>query len=167
MDLHFTLLDEKANLNEFDCEEDELNLFLKNLALLFQRRHFGVTVVCSNSRGKIVGYYTLCPAYIRREELPEKILTGPRPNPIPAFRICRLAVDKNYQAKGHGKMLFVHALRKCLDQAAQIGGSIILIDAKHERAKSFYEHFGFTSLPEKSLMLLQTIKYIERHFVSK
>lgn len=164
MQLFFTLLDEATNVNEFDCQEEELNLFLKNLALLFQRRHFGVTVIGSNAAGKIIGYYTLCPACIQRENLPEKFLTGPRPNPIPAFRVCRMAVDKHYQGKGYGKLLFVHSLKKCLEQAKQIGGSIIIIDAKHERARRFYEHFGFISLPENSLILIQTVKYIEHHF---
>lgn len=164
MQLHFTLLDKSSRIDDFDCEEEELNLYLKNLALLFQNRHFGVTVVCSEPDGKIVGFYTLCPASIQREQLPEKILTGPRPNPIPAFRLCRLAVDKQHKGKGYGKILFVHALKKCLDQSKQIGWSIIIIDAKHDPAKAFYEHFGFVSLPENSLILIQTIKYIERHF---
>ena len=114
----------------------------------------------------MIGYYTLCPACIERKDLPEKFLTGPRPNPLPAFRICRLAIDNQYQGKGYGKVLFVHALKKCLDQAQQIGGSVIIIDAKHEQAKRFYEQFGFISLPENKMMLIQTIKYVERHFSS-
>lgn len=164
MQLHFTLLDETVNINEFDCEEQELNLFLKNLALLYQQRHFGVTVICSNNEGAIVGYYTLCPACLQREGLPEKFLTGPRPNPIPAFRICRLAIDKKYKGQGFGKVLLVHVLKKCLEQAKQIGGSIVIIDAKHEQAKHFYEHFGFIPLLNNPLVLIQTIKFIERHF---
>ncbi len=165
MPLRFTLLDETACINGFDCGDDDLNAFIKNLALLFQHRHFGVTVVCTDSAGKMVGYYTLCPACIQRDNLPKKTLTGPRPNPIPAFRICRLAVDKSYQGNGYGKILLVHALKKCLEQAKQIGGSIVLIDAKHEQAKRFYEHFGFVSLPNNSLTLFQTIKFLERHFI--
>ncbi len=66
------------------------------------------------------------------------MITGPKLNPIPGFRICRLAVDKKYQGKGYGKIIFVHALQKCLDQAKQIGGSIIIIDAKHEQANNFF-----------------------------
>lgn len=164
MPLQFTLINEAVDFCEFNCGEEELDLFLKNLALLFQQRHFGVTVVCSDTNGKLVGYYTLCPACIQRESLPKKMLTGPRPNPIPAFRICRLAVDKRCQGLGYGKILLVHALKKCLEQSKQIGGSIVIIDAKHEQAKHFYEHFGFVSFDENSLNLIQTIKFLERHF---
>lgn len=165
--IQFSLLSDTDEISEFDCKEEELNSFLKNLALLFQRRHFGVTMLCSGQQGEkkeIIGYYTLCPASIQRELLPEKFLSGPRPNPIPAFRICRLAVDKRYQRKGYGKFLFVHALKKCLDQAKQIGGNIVVIDAKNEKAKQFYEHFGFISLSNNRFVLLQSIKYIEKHF---
>ena len=164
MPLHFALLNETLDVKEFDCKEEELNLFLKNLALLFQRRHFGVTVICSDEAGAIIGFYTLCPACIQKEILPEKFLTGPKPNPLPAFRLCRLAIDKHYQGKGYGKVLLVHALKKGLSQARQIGGSLIIIDAKHEQARQFYEHFGFISLPEHPLVLVQTIKYLEHHF---
>jgi GNAT superfamily N-acetyltransferase len=163
MQLDFTLLNEKIDVDGFDCNDGDLNSFLKNLALLFQHRHFGVTVVCSKAKS-LIGYYTLCPASVQRGDLPEKMITGPRPNPIPGFRICRLAVDKSYQGKGHGKIIFVHALKKCLDQAEQIGGSVIIIDAKHTEAKRFYEHFGFIPLSEESLILVQTIKYIKHHF---
>ncbi len=112
----------------------------------------------------IVGYYTLSPASIQRQALSEKMLTGPRPNPIPGFRLCRLAVDRQYQGKGMGKKLLVHALKKCVDQAKQIGGSIVIIDAKNEQAKAFYEHFGFKALPDNTLVLVQTIKQIEQNF---
>jgi GNAT superfamily N-acetyltransferase len=163
MQLNFTLLNEHTGVEGFDCGNHELNAFLKNLALLFQHRHFGVTITCFSAK-ELIGYYTLCPACIQREELPEKMMTGPRPNPIPGFRICRLAIDKEHQGKGYGKILFVHALKKCLDQAEQIGGSVVIIDAKDEEARQFYEHFGFISVSNKAQIVVQTIKYIRRHF---
>jgi GNAT superfamily N-acetyltransferase len=167
MQLEFSLLNEGSNLNAFDCGEEELNTFLKDLALLFQRRCFGVTVTFFEKEDpikRVLGFYTLCPASIQKDLLPEKFLTGPKPNPIPAFRICRLAVDKGFQGQGIGQMIFIHALKKCLDQANQIGGSVVVIDAKHDKAKSFYERFGFISLPNHPLILVQTIKYVKLHF---
>lgn len=163
MRLNFSLLNEGVDLGTFDCGDSDLNSFLTNLALLFQQRHFGVTILCSIEKD-LIGYYTLCPACIQRDDLPGKMITGPRPNPIPGFRICRLAVDKRQKGKGYGKMILVHALKKCVDQAEQIGGSVIIIDAKHDAAKQFYQHFGFIPLSEKSLVVVQTIKNISRHF---
>ncbi len=167
MQLEFALLNEGSCIQGFDCGEAELNSYLTDLALLFQRRRFGVTVTFfekSDPDKKVIGFYTLCPACIQQDSLPEKLLTGPKPNPIPAFRICRLAVDKCFQGKGIGQIIFVHALKKCLDQASQIGGSVIVIDAKDEKAKTFYERFGFISIPNNPLILIQTIKYVQLHF---
>lgn len=167
--LDFSILDEKTPIHEFDCGEPELNYFLKNLALLYQNRRFGVTMVffCREDKSKtVIAYYTLCPASIQIEDLPEKFLNGPKPNPIPAFRLCRLAVDKSYQEKKIGSLIFVHALKKCLDQANQIGGNAVIIDAKNENAKTFYEHYGFISLPHNPLILIQSMKYIHKHFTT-
>lgn len=166
LELRFSILEESTDINKFDCGEEELNLFLKKFAFLFQSRHFGVTMTCTREMDqKLIGYYTVCPASIQRESFPEKFMTGPRPNPIPAFRLCRLAVDKKYQNQGYGQILFIHALQKCLDQSKQIGGSVMIIDAKHARAKQFYEHYGFIALPSNPFVLFQTMKYIERHFL--
>ncbi len=166
MQLHFTLMNETINSAEFDCDNEDLNSFFKNTSLLFQQRHFGITMACLEvSNRMVVGYYTLCPASIQREVLSEKMLTGPRPNPIPGFRLCRLAVDKCYQRKGIGKRLLVHALKKCVNQSKEIGGSIVIIDAKNQKAKEFYEHFGFKALPDNFLVLVQTIKQIEKNFL--
>lgn len=163
---HFELLQEGTHTGDFDCGEVELNHFLVHLALLFQKRHFGVTILCfaDESKQTLLGYYTLCPASVQRETLSDKHFSGPRPNPIPGFRLCRLAIDKRFQGMGHGKLLFIHALKKCLDQAMQIGGSVVIIDAKHETAKQFYESFGFVALNNAPLTLVQTIKYIQKHF---
>jgi len=163
MGLTFVVLNESIYLDDFDCAEEQLNAFLTKSALLYQRRHFGVTIVCKEKKD-LIGYYTLCPACIEKEQLEKKTFTGPRPNPIPAFRICRLAIDKRYQGKGYGKRLFVHALKKCVDQAKEIGGSIVIIDAKNEKAKHFYMYFGFKPLPDNGMVLIQTIKYLEHHF---
>ncbi len=164
MSLHFELLSESTVTSTFDCGEPELNAFLANFALLFQKRNFGVTIICYEEASKkdIIGYYTLCPASIQRDSL--TLFTGPRPNPIPGFRLCRLAIDTRYQGNGFGKLVFVHALKKCLDQASQLGGSVVIIDAKHEKAKQFYERFGFIPLENSPLVLVQTIKFIQKHF---
>jgi GNAT superfamily N-acetyltransferase len=167
MQLGFELLHEDSLIQDFDCGESKLNSYLKDMALLLQRRHFGASITFFDKRDfnkKVIGFYTLCPACIQQDLLPENFLKGPKPNPIPAFRICRLAVDKGYQNKGLGQIIFIHVLRKCIDQANQIGGNVIIIDAKHEKAKTFCERFGFVSIPGHPLILIQTIKYVKLHF---
>lgn len=165
--MEFALLHEKSFIDEFDCGVTQLNTYLKELALLFQRRRFGVTITFFNKEDpdkRVIGFYTLCPACIQQDSLSEKFLTGPKPNPIPGFRICRLAVDKPSQGKGIGQIIFIHALKKCLDQANQIGGGVVVVDAKDEKAKAFYQRFGFVSIPNQPLILIQSLKYVQLHF---
>lgn len=45
MQLEFNVLKEESQISEFTCGESELDLYLKNLALLFQQRRFGITIV--------------------------------------------------------------------------------------------------------------------------
>ena len=164
--LCFTPINQTTKVDSFNCGKEELNKFLKDYALLYQERHFSVTTICSDSDNNTIGYYTLSPTSIQRDLLPEKMLKGPRPNPIPGFLLCRLAIDKNFQNKGLGKKLFMHATIKCIDLSEQIGGSLIIIDAKDVKAKDFYEYLGFTSIPSNPLVLVQTIKFVKKQFLA-
>lgn len=165
MELEFSLLKKTHDVGNFNCGIEELNRFLAHFALPYQQRHFGVTIVLVDKKAPehVIGCYTLCPASIERDELPEKVFKGPRPNPIPGFRLCRLALHEDFQKKGLGSLLLIHALKKCLDQANQIGGSFVVIDAKDQEAKRFYEKFGFVTLPKNNLVLIQSIKFIRDH----
>lgn len=168
MHLGFDLINEDSSIEEFNCGDEELNFYLKHFALLYQQRRFGITMTFfekNDVHKKVIGYYTVCPASIERNLLSAKFLSGPKPNPIPAFKLCRLAVDKNFQGQQLGRSIFIHALEKIIFQAQQIGGSLVIIDAKHEKAKKFYEKFGFVGLQSNELILVQTIKYLEKQFI--
>lgn len=76
--------------------------------------------------------------------------------------LARLAVDKTEQGTGLGKALLRDALVRIVAAADSIGGRAILVHAKHERAKSFYEYFGFESSPIDPLHLYLLIKDIKK-----
>lgn len=163
--LENSILDEACNVDGFDCGQAQLNIFLTRFALLYQKRRFGITTVFfdNSPMKKILGYYTLCPTSIHISELPINFFLGPKPNPIPGFRLCRLAVDKHYQGNGFGKLIFFHALKKCLDQANHIGGSFVVIDTKDDKVTTFYTNHGFIPLPLKPLSVVRTLKSINEH----
>lgn len=71
--------------------------------------------------------------------------------------IGRLAVDKEYQGLGIGKGLLRDAVMRTV-QAADIAGiRAILIHAKTEAAKRFYERFGFMASPIDPLVVMITV----------
>lgn len=104
---YFETLNEKHNLSDFDCGDDDLNDFLKNDALAQQNENLNVTklVMCE---GKIIGYASLLTDIlllknIKNEELRLKIKgkLGITSNSrgISAVKIGRLAIDKRYAGK--------------------------------------------------------------------
>lgn len=155
-----------SNIADFDCGSEDLNHFLRHFSFIYQNRRFGVTVVCHEAGDpsqRTIAYYTIAPAQIFRNELPDKLFSGPRPNPIPAFRLCRLAVDKAFQGKGIGEIALFNALKKCSDGAEVFGGALILVDAKNKTAKDFYMKYGFQPISTAPQSLVISIKSIKKY----
>lgn len=168
MKLDFSVLNPESNILDFDCGIEELNAFLKDYAMIYQNRRFGATLVFFDKKdpqSTVIGFYTLAPAQIDRKLLPDKLISGPRPNPIPAFRLCRLAVDRRYQGKRIGEAILIHCFKKCIEESKQVGGSVVIVDAKNEQSRAFYERFGFTSLLSDPFCLVMSMKNIELNFL--
>ncbi|MDP3028768.1 MAG: GNAT family N-acetyltransferase, partial [Deltaproteobacteria bacterium] len=73
----------------------------------------------------------------------------------------RLAVDIRHQGKKIGRGLLKDASLRTL-QAADIAGiRAIFVQAKDERARAFYERFGFEPSPIHPLQLMLLVKDIK------
>lgn len=73
--------------------------------------------------------------------------------PIPAVLLGRLAVDQSMQGKKLGAILLVNAMKRALLASATIGMYALVVDAKNEKAQSFYQHFGFLPLVDQAMRL--------------
>lgn len=162
--LSFGLIDNHVELMDFDCGILSLNDYLQKHALVNQSRKLSVTMVAhakDDKCKKVIGYYTLSPAQIESDALPKKISRSLPKYPIPAIRLCRLAVDQQHQSKGYGKDLLVHALIKCYQQSEEIGGYCVLVDALNDTAQAFYKYFGFHPLQNFTHSLYIPMKAVE------
>ena len=166
MKVQFSLISEESYVKDFDCGNLDLNTFLKKFALFNQTNRLATTtIICDGEdiNNKAIGFYTLCPSHIQLESLPKQYHNKPFPDPIHAFRLARLAVDKTVQGLGYGKILLAHALKKCYRLSEEMGGYIVLIDVKEE-AKKFYEHFGFSQVIKTSPLIIGVrIKDIKKY----
>lgn len=135
----------KSALKRFDCGVTELNEYLSRYALKNDALGMGKTFIASDAEGSVAGYFTLSTAQVAFEEIPALPVRKYPRYPLPALRISRLAVKKEYQKKGLGAWLLKKAFIKILNAAEVAGICLILVDAK-ETAVSFYEHFGFMKL---------------------
>src|SRR5438445_446663 len=88
----------------------------------------------------------LVPHVIRLEDVPSSVGRG-APDVIPGFLLARLALSEDLHGDGHGGELLAGALETTLDAIRLGGGRVIVVDAIDDRARGFYEHFGFRSLP--------------------
>ena len=144
-------------LETFDCGNDELNNYLKKYASFNDYRNISKTFVSMDGE-TVTGFVTLCTASLEFKELPKNYNKLPK-YPIPAVRIARLAVDKKYQRKGIGKTLMGYAFKKIILASLSVGIKFVIVDAK-EKAKSFYEKFGFVPLPQNKNTYLLPIEQI-------
>jgi ribosomal protein S18 acetylase RimI-like enzyme len=165
------LIIEQLNTNlhdrkSFDCGVDELNIFLKQYAHQNQSKNMSKTYVAivatsADDQKKIIGYYTLSAGHIECDQLPERVKSKLPKYPIPIARIGRLAVDKNHKGQGIGEFLLHDALINVLNITEKIGIFAVVVDAKNDGAKIFYNKYGFTELQESELTLFLTINTIK------
>ena len=140
------LLTKDHDRNSFDCGVPVLNDYLKKYALQNQKKYAARTYV-STRANRIVGYYSLAYGSVSLEDAPQSIKSGLPKHPIPVILLARLAVDSTEQGQGLGSALLKDALLRTI-QAADIAGlRAMLVHAKDDSAKSFYEKFGFEPSP--------------------
>lgn len=147
------LLEDDAR-SEFDCGVRSLNDWLIrhawNAALLRSAKTF---VVCDEQTGKVAGYAALTAASISHVEATARVKEGMPRHRIPAILIARLAVDGSVQGKGLGAFLLADALKRSVAASQQAAVRLVLVHAIDQKARSFYERFGFESSPTDGLNL--------------
>ncbi len=105
---------------------------------------------------RVVGYYALAVGAVAHAGAPGRVRRN-MPDPVPVMVIGRLAVDQAVQGQAIGPALLRDAVLRTL-QAGEIAGiRAILVHAISERAKGFYERWGFTSLPLEPMTLMITV----------
>ena len=145
-DLNPVVLTKDHDRSSFDCGVPVLDDYLKKYALQNQKKHAARTYVAT--RGiRVVGYYSLAYGSVSHEEVPQSVKSGLPRHPIPVILLARLAVDSTEKGQGLGAALLKDALLRTV-QAAEIAGlRAMVVHAKDDSAKRFYEKFGFEPSP--------------------
>jgi GNAT superfamily N-acetyltransferase len=126
----------------------------KNLAAAF------VLVLADNT---VAGYYTLSSTAVKLHELPAQTIKRlPRHPLVPATLLGRLAVDRRRHGRGYGRFLLADAMFRAV--RSDIASFALIVDAKDEGARAFYEREGFPTLPDQPLKLFRPIADIRKAF---
>jgi GNAT superfamily N-acetyltransferase len=142
----------------FDCGAPALNEFLIRHALTNHQAGSAKTFVATTDDHVVVGCYSLTAAQVLYADAPTRLQKGVARHPIPVVLLARLAVDRTWQGKGLGPGLLKDAILRVLGAAEGVGIRALLVHAKDEKAKAFYQHFNFEPLPGYPLHLVLLLK---------
>lgn len=153
----------KHERNKFSSGKDLLDNYFRKQAKQDVKRKLSACFVLNDSKtNRIAGYYTLSGNSISndlvpdsfRKKLPKSYLS------LPTILIGRLAIDKNFQGQGLGKLLLFDALKRCYDASYLIGTYSVVVDPLDNESEKFYRKYGFIKLPGSGKMFLpmKTVK---------
>jgi len=133
-------------LDDFECGEAALDDWLKRRALANQSSGASRTFVVSDESGHVRGYYAMAAGAVSHQ-----LATGgvrrSMPDPVPVIVLARLAVDRRAQGLHLGAALLQDAVNRVVAVSQNAGVRAVLVHALHEKARQFYEHYGFQPSP--------------------
>lgn len=144
--------------DRFDCGEEALNVFLKKYAVQNQNSFTTRTFVIALRDGRVAGYYSLAASSVEHGKAPARVTKGVPKHPVPVILLARLAIDKEFQGDGLGKALLKDAILRSLTVSGEIAARAILVHAKGDRAKAWYQKFDFEESPTDPYHLFLLMK---------
>lgn len=166
---HEEPISRKHDRKAFDCGETALNDFLQRHARQNHERGGAKTFLAIDDADNktILGFYSVAPGALAYAETPEIVRRGLAGHDVPGFRLARIAT--HVQGQGLGGQLLAAAARRCLRASAEVGGVILIIDAKNGRAAHWYAGYGAVPMRDKPLTLVMSLATfgVELHAAGK
>lgn len=140
----------------FDCGDGAMNTFLQRFARQGHEQNAVKTfcAVADDTPDQILGFYSLALASVEHGVVSPAMTKGLARHNVPGFLLARLAVDKSMAGRGLGGQLLLAAALRCLRVTDEIGGVLMIIDAKSERAANWYASYGAEPLKDRPLTLV-------------
>ena len=144
-------------LDGFNCGEPSLDDWLRRRALTNHLNGASRTFVVVNPDQCVLGYYALAAGAVAHQDATSAVRRN-MPDPVPVMVLARLAVDARVQGIKLGAALLQDAVTRVRSVAENAGVRALLVHALNERAKQFYEYYGFRASPVDSMTLMLTLK---------
>jgi GNAT superfamily N-acetyltransferase len=147
--LRFELLHRLHDRSAFTCGVPALDTWFATRASQDQRRRVAQVFVALDDQG-VAGFYSLSMFTLALDAIPPDLARKlPRYDAIPAALIGRLARHTRTAGSGIGDLLLADAVTRVLAAAEAVAAYAIVVDAKDERGRRFYEAHGLIPLPSR------------------
>lgn len=144
---------------EFSSGEVTLDEWLKRRARPNQSSGASRTFVVADQQHRVYGYYAMAAGAVAHSQASSGIKRN-MPDPVPVMVLGRLAVDYRAQGMKLGASLLQDAVHRAIAVSENAGVRALLVHALHDRAKQFYEHYGFKESPQNPLVLMMRLPNI-------
>jgi GNAT superfamily N-acetyltransferase len=151
----------RHNRAGFDSGEPVLDEWLRRYAGQNRRRDTAATWVILDADDTVVAYASIAMTGIDRSAAPASVAKH-TPDPIPALLLGRLAVDRRFQGLGYGRFLLADALWRAV--RSEIAAFAVIVDAKDDAARRFYERESFLPFPDQPMKLFRPMADIRALF---
>jgi ribosomal protein S18 acetylase RimI-like enzyme len=154
-------LDAAHDRTTFDSGSAPLDRYFRHQVTQDIRRRVTACFVALTPDQRVAGYYTLASASILLSNLPAATAKRlPRYPSVPAVRMGRLAVQRDFQGQGLGGALLADALERAA--RSEIAAFSLVLEAKDRSAAAFYRHHGFVPLPDSPMTLFLPLATIRQ-----
>ena len=140
-------------LDTFSCGEIVLDDWLKRRAFANQVSGATRTFVVADAENTVLGYYALAAGAVAHQAATRSIRHN-MPDPVPVMVLARLAVDARAQGMKLGAALLQDAVGRAVAVSQNAGVRALLVHALNDRARQFYEHYGFQASPAHPMTLM-------------
>ena len=151
------LLRQDHQINSCVCGETVLDEWLKRRALANNISGASRTFVVADDNHEVMGYYALAAGAMTHQESNRAIRQN-MPDPIPVMVLARLAVDVRAQGMKLGAALLRDAVQRFIQVSQNAGVRALLVHALNDKARQFYEHYGFQAAPAHPMTLMLSIR---------
>lgn len=153
----------KHDRASFNCGEAALDNYLKTISGQHDKKDLSRTFVLNSDSNpsQIKGYYSLAACTVELDELPQNI-SKKYPSAIHCALVGRLAVHNTHQNQGLGGILLIDAIKKAVESSTSVPTPMIIVDAKSDAVKGWYEKMGFISFPTDKRRLYLTMQSAEK-----
>jgi len=154
------IIDKSDKIDDFDCGDNDINYFLKNLAIPNQYRKLSNTYIFYLEENKrLVAYFSI---------LASQLNTGDARiygiDKIPIVLLGRMGVDKNFRGNNIGRAMINIAVKKALEASKLIACRLLLIETSLDMKSYYLEkiNLGFEWFKDRkafSILVLDLLKY--------